>query len=199
MPPPKKRASLPTSNSSTDPSDGRARRSQDALPFPDAVLVGRLGKPHGLNGGVTVELATDNPELRFAPGRVVTLSDGREMELASGRKGDKAWILRFVGHSDRSAAEALRNSRLYVAADDRRPLDTDEYWPDDLVGAVAFQRGERLGVVTAVEIRSGQDRLHIRADGAELMVPFVADLVTKVDTEQGRIDLDLPPGLTEPD
>jgi len=162
------------------------------------VLVGRVVRPHGLRGAVVVEVFTDRPAERFAPGAVVELADGSLLTVAAFQVTDRLPLVTFEEVSDRNAAERLRGKDLSIPSVERRPLEEGEFWPDELVGMeVVGPSGEHVGEVVDVEIGVGQDRLSIVVGDRTISVPFVAELVPEVDTERRRIVIDPPPGLID--
>lgn len=160
----------------------------------DRLVVGRIGRPHGVRGEVTVLPDTDDPD-RFAPGAALTTEDGRSLVVATAQRyRDRGLRVRFEGIASRSDAESLRGTSLTVASSQRRPLDSGEYWPDDLVGLRAVSPdGSPLGVVAGVEFGVGQDRLVITTATGDVLVPFVDDLVG--DPDGGQIVIRDPGGL----
>ncbi len=107
-------------------------------------------------------------------------------------------LVTLAGIADRDSAERLRGMTLLIDAEQRRQLDDDEYWPDDLIGlAVVDTSGSHIGVVAEVVEGASQDRLRVAAGGAQFEVPFVADIVTAVDVAGGKLVADLPQGLAE--
>lgn len=169
------------------------------------VVVGRIGKAHGLSGEVSIEVRTDDPDRRFAPGTRL-LTDPPEhgpLIVRSARWGSGRLHLSFEGASDRTTAEALRGVLLAVSVDPAaRPEDPEEYYDHQLVGltAVAGEAGstEQVGEVVAVLHLPGQDTLVIRrADGTEVLVPFVADIVPDIDLAGGQLRLTPPTGLLD--
>jgi len=162
------------------------------------VIVGRIGRPHGVRGQVTVLPDTDEPG-RFAVGAELLTDRGRTLVVRSAsRYRDRGLIVGFEGVDDRDQAESLRGSLVTIAASARRPLDDGEYWPDHLVGLIAVAPGGgTLGVVTAVDFGTGQDRLVVSTPaGAEVLVPFVAGLVGE--PADGQIEIHDPGGLFHP-
>lgn len=147
------------------------------------VLVGRIGRAHGIRGELTVEPLTDEPDRRFAP-RVWLREQGgrRTFTVAGSRWHSGRLLVRFDEVRDRTAAEQVRGVLLLadVATDDE-PADDDEYWDRDLVGlTVLTAAGERAGEVCGVQ-HGPQDLLLIRTvAGEERLVPFVAGLVPEV-------------------
>ncbi len=159
--------------------------------------MGLIGKPHGVRGEVSVAVLTDYPD-RFVPGaRFVVAEDGTTLEVERSRTHHGKQIIAFAGVADRDAAEALRGATLTIAADERRPLDSHEYWPDDLEGMTAVGRdGVRLGTITGVVLGDHQDRLVVEtASGSVVEVPFVEPIVGEVHPSGGFIVMDPPEGL----
>lgn len=164
------------------------------------VVVGRIGRPHGIRGAVTVEPRTDEPDERFAPDAVLLPQSGasplvvRHSQWHSGRL-----LVEFEGVDDRNAAEALRGTILEVdRSDDARPDDPEEFYDSALVGcAVVTVSGESLGEVTEVAHLPAQDLLVVAREGSELLVPFVSEIVPDVDLEARLITVDPPEGLLD--
>ncbi|MCD0484962.1 ribosome maturation factor RimM [Streptacidiphilus sp. ASG 303] len=168
------------------------------------LVVGRIGRAHGIKGDVTVEVRTDEPELRLAPGAVL-LTDppsAGPLTVESGRVHSGRLLLRFEGVGDRNAAEALRNTLLIAEVDPAElPEDPDEYYDHQLVGLdVVLRDGTPVGEVTEVVHLPYQDLLNVRtAEGREVLVPFVERIVPEIDLEEQRAVIDPPPGLIDPD
>lgn len=161
------------------------------------VAVGRIGKPHGIRGEVTVEPRTDDAEARFAVGAVL-LTDGDSMTVESVRFHHGTPLVKFEGIADRTAAEAVRNTMLFVDAGAAAPAtDEDEYWDHELESMTAVSpAGDPLGEVREVLHLPGQDVLSVRtSDGREVLVPFVRDIVTAVDRLTRTVVVADPGGL----
>jgi 16S rRNA processing protein RimM len=165
------------------------------------VVVGRIGRPHGVRGEVTVEVRTDDPDLRFVPGAVLrTAPASRGPLTVTGRRWNRdILLLTFEGIDSREAAEEVRNTELLVALADLPELeDPDAFYDHQLVGLSArLTDGSVLGEVAAVR-HEGADLLVVRrSDGGELLVPFVAAIVPTVDLTGGFVVVDPPEGLLE--
>src|SRR5919197_147523 len=99
------------------------------------LVVGRIGRPHGLRGEVSVLVRTDSPEQRFASGAVFELGAGRRLTVAGTRWHRGALLVRFAEVSDRDTAAELRGTVLTVAADELPPPDDpDEFHDHQLIG-----------------------------------------------------------------
>jgi 16S rRNA processing protein RimM len=171
----------------------------------DAVVVARIGKPHGLRGEVTVQLHTDDPETRFAVGSTLATQASagsgapRTLTIRSTRVHQGTWLLGFEEIPDRTGAESLRGTRLVVDADLTQSDDDDGWYEEELRGLPALTRdGTRLGEVTRLELGAAQDLLVVELDtGGEAYLPFVEAIVPDVDVEGGRVVVDPPEGLLE--
>lgn len=145
-----------------------------------------------------VDVETDRPRDRFGVGTRLLLEDGFALTVARFEPTDRSPLVTFAEINDRATAESYRGLSLYVEASERRDLDPDEFWPDELVGMEVFARdGERLGVVLDVEIGGAQDRLVIDSGREPVLVPFVTALIPEVDMEKRRVVVDLPSGFTD--
>ncbi len=162
------------------------------------VLVGIIGRPHGVHGELAVEPRTDEPALRFAPGALVRVEGSdRSLTVESARDHSGRLLVRFRGVSDRNDAEAMRGTRLVAEVDPATgPGEPEEYYDRQLIGLrVIDAGGTEIGQVAAVAHLPSQDLLEIDADGSVRLVPFVAELVPEVDLELGLVRLADVPGL----
>ncbi|WP_433253464.1 ribosome maturation factor RimM [Streptosporangium sp. CA-135522] len=166
------------------------------------LVIGRIGRPHGLRGDVSVEVRTDDPERRFAPGTALATdpASAGPLVVESRRWHSGILLIRFEGVSDRNRAEDLRGTTLVIDSADIPPSDDpDEFYDHQLIGlAVVTPDGERVGEVTDV-LHHGQDLLVVRRQGAEVYVPFVKALVPVIDLDKGILVVDGPAGLLDPD
>ena len=180
----------------------------DNQPGEIEVVVGRIGKPHGIRGEVTLDVRTDEPDRRFAPGTTLRAeapagADRRPASLtvARARWHQSTLLVTFEELADRNAAEAVRGTVLHATlGPDDMPEDPDEYYDHQLVGLdVVDLDGTHLGQVKALVHGSAQDLLTVRTpDGRDTLVPFVSALVPEVDLDAGRIVVADRPGLVTP-
>jgi 16S rRNA processing protein RimM len=170
-------------------------------PSTDTVVVGRIGRPHGVRGEVTVEVRTDDPDLRFVPGAVLRTDPAERgpITIAGVHWHSGTLLLRLEGVDSREAAEAVRNTELLVDVADLPEIeDPDSFYDHQLVGLTARLPDDSvLGTVTAVR-HEAQDLLVVRrAEGREVLIPFVAAIVPTVDPDGGFVVVDPPEGLLE--
>ena len=171
------------------------------------MIVGRVGKPHGIRGEVTVEVRTDEPERRFAVGTTVraerphgAAAPWSALTITATRWHQSTLLVSFEELPDRTTAEAARGLLLHVDVPaDESPDDPEEYYDHQLVGLAAEDLdGRALGEVSAV-LHGAQDILRIRTpDGRDTLVPFVVALVPEVDVPGGRVIVADRPGLVTP-
>ncbi|WP_156721369.1 ribosome maturation factor RimM [Streptomyces apocyni] len=166
------------------------------------LVVARIGRAHGIKGEVTVEVRTDEPELRLAPGAVLATDPAATgpLTIETGRVHSGRLLLRFAGVRDRTAAEALRNTLLIADVDpDEQPEGPDEYYDHQLMDLdVVLADGTEVGRITEISHLASQDLFIVeRPDGSEVMIPFVEAIVTGIDLEKQQAVIDPPPGLID--
>jgi 16S rRNA processing protein RimM len=165
------------------------------------LVVGRIARAHGVGGEVAVEVRTDSPDVRFQPGCVIDTepADRGPLTIERARWHSGRLLVAFTGVSDRTAAQALRNTMLVVDSASSPSVDEDEYWDHQLVDLAAVTTdGSPLGTVTDILHPPGGDLLVVRRpDGGELLVPFVRAIVPTVDLDTRTVVVDPPDGLLE--
>lgn len=166
------------------------------------LVVARIGRAHGIKGEVTVEVRTDEPELRLAPGAVLATDPSSigPLTIATGRVHSGRLLLRFEGVADRTAAEALRNTLLIAEVDPEEvPEDPEEFYDHQLIDLdVVTRDGTVIGRISEVSHLPYQDLLIVeRPNGSEVMIPFVAEIVPEIDLEEQRAVIEPPRGLLD--
>ena len=163
------------------------------------VVVGRIGRPHGIRGEVTVETRTDEPDERFADGSVLLVDDHADLVVERSHWHSGRLLVSFRGIHDRNAAETLRGLIVHVERDASDvPEDPEEYYDSTLQGLrVELPDGTELGTISDVVHVPGQDLLAIDVDGREVLIPFIAAFVPLVDPVGGRVVVSPPEGLLD--
>jgi 16S rRNA processing protein RimM len=168
------------------------------------VIVGRIGRAHGIKGDVGLAVRTDEPDRRFAEGAslVTTSKPPRTLTVESSRWHSGRLLVKFAGVSDRTAAEQLRNLEVQAEIDlDERPDDPEEFYDRELIGlAVRTTDGVVAGEVIDVVHLPSQDLLEIRRPaGNAVLVPLVEELVPEIDLEGKYVVVADRPGLLDPE
>jgi len=177
------------------------------------VVVGRIGRPHGVKGAATIEVRTDEPDKRFAVGARLLTDSGLDLTVASATWHSGRLLVTFEGYEDRTAVEQLRNALVSVDRPaDERPEDPEEFYDSDLEGCEVVVDGSDsdsdsdgvgigvgIGVVREVSHLPGQDLLVVvTPDEREVLIPFVSEFVPQIDVSAKRIVITPPEGLLEP-
>ena len=166
----------------------------------DLLLVGQITLPHGVRGQVKLHAITNRPEHLE---HVTTIFVGEKrtafkLNRIAAHKGP-VMIATLGGVGSRDAAEALRGQEVYIRQSDAAPLDEDEYYLHDLPGiTVQTVDGVELGVVKEVIETGANDVLVVtRAEGGEVLIPMIRDVVKRLDLPGQRITIEPMPGLLE--
>jgi 16S rRNA processing protein RimM len=159
-----------------------------------AVVAGRVGRAHGLDGSFYV--TGPRPRL-LALGAIVTVA-GRSASVARRAGTDDRPIVRLDGVEDRGAAEALRGLELTVELAHAPQLSEDEWWAVELEGCQVVDGERQVGIVSrlielpsceALEVRLAPSSADAPSEG--LLVPMVAQAIRHVDVAGRRIDVDM--------
>jgi 16S rRNA processing protein RimM len=168
------------------------------------LVVGRVVKAHGVTGEVVVEIRTDDPDGRFAPGSSLRGRPSRggpetRYVIDSVRDHGGRLLVRLDGIADRTAADALRGTVFIVDSSDLPPIeDPDEFYDHQLEGLqVVTTTGTAVGSVAEVLHTAAGELLSVRNDAGEVLVPFVSAIVTSVSLADQTIVIDPPDGLLE--
>jgi 16S rRNA processing protein RimM len=169
------------------------------------LVVGRVVKAHGITGELAVEVRTDDPDERFAPGMTLRArpfrgGPQREYVIESAREHSGRLLVRLEGVADRNSAEALRGNIFLVDTEDLPPIDDpDEFYDHQLEGlAVVTIDGLVVGTVTEVLHTAAGELLSVMSEnGDEILVPFVGAIVTEVSLQNQTIEIDPPDGLLD--
>lgn len=165
------------------------------------LTVARIGRAHGLRGEVALDVRTDDPGTRFAPGAVLRTdpAEAGPLTVTAVREHQGRLLVVFADVADRTAAEGLRGVELVV---DVEASDEDDAWyPHELAGLRAEGLdGAVLGRIEGLDHLPAHDLLVLREpDGTRTLVPFVHAIVPVVDVAGGRVVLDPPGGLLAAD
>lgn len=162
------------------------------------VVIGRVGRAHGVRGEVSVDLRTDEPDRRFQVGTQLRLSPPKPLAsvtISAVRPHSGRLLVSFEQVRDRTGAEQLRGAMLCVDVDSGdRPADPEEFYDHQLVGLTVRHGGSGmrsdLGRVESVLHLPAHDVLGVRlSDGREVLVPFVSEMVPVVDVEAGYVEV----------
>jgi 16S rRNA processing protein RimM len=156
----------------------------------ELLSVGRIGRPHGLDGSFHVT----QPRERVLEAATSLVLDGRTVAIVRHDGTPAAPILRLEGIGTREAVEALRGADLFVPREAAPPLEEDEWLAEDLIGCRVVDGDARVGVVAKLLPYPSCELLEVQRfePGAKaLLVPLIGDAVRTVDVGEKVIDIDL--------
>ena len=165
----------------------------------ELVVVARVARPHGRRGEVILNLDTDFPERRFAPGNRLMVRRGADPETLV---VSSVWFMRdrpvvgFEGIESIDDAETLAGRELRIPSDELADLPPGTYYHHDLIGCrVESAGGDAIGEVVAVEGSGQASRLVVQTPRGEELIPLAREMVPVVDTQRRRIVVEAPEGL----
>lgn len=172
---------------------------------PEYLIVGWVQKPHGIKGELFVRLDTDRPETVFQPGRVLHLADrdgrpeGGTLTIDRSRPFKDGVLIKTAEHTSWSqAVDDLRGRTLVIPWSEAAPLDEDEVFVHQLLGLRVLAGDDTVGTVRELYIAPPGYLLGVERAGAkELLIPFVREMIRRVDVAAGVVEIDAPPGLLE--
>jgi 16S rRNA processing protein RimM len=161
------------------------------------LVVGRIGRAHGVLGEATIEVQTDDPDIRFQIGNKLTLDDGKQLTIRSSRWHNQILLLAFDAVTDRNQIEELRD-QLISSDVDLDSLAPGEYHFQQLIGCEVFQQnGELIGAVDEIVKLPGQDLLSVNRAGAQVLIPMVKQIIIEIDVLAKKIVVNPPEGLLD--
>jgi 16S rRNA processing protein RimM len=148
-------------------------------------------------GEATIEVQTDDPDIRFQIGNKLTLDDGKQLTIRSSRWHNQILLLAFDGVTDRNQIEELRD-QLISSDVDLDSLAPGEYHFQQLIGCEVFQQnGELIGAVDEIVKLPGQDLLSVNRAGAQVLIPMVKQIIIEIDVLAKKIVVNPPEGLLD--
>lgn len=170
------------------------------------LIVARVRKPHGIRGELSVQVETDRPGVVFRPGRVLLVADargrpsGETLTVERTRPFKGGLLLKAAEHAGLTPeVEALRGRTLVARRDElETEAGADEPFYHELVGMRVEAGGETVGTVRELFEAPAGLLLEVRREGRHpLLLPYVDEVVRRVDREAGVVEIDPPPGLLD--
>ncbi len=197
----------PVSPTTSPIAEGRAGSTAHA-PW---VVVARLIRPHGRRGELIAEILTDFPERFHERTRLFLIpparigSRAREIDLENFWFLRSRIVLKFAGIDSINEAEALRGFAVAIPATERAALEAGSVYVSDLIGCRVVdlnREGADVGEIVDVDRGSSSTELLVvrrrdRREGGEVLIPFVAEYVIRVDAANRLLEMRLPGGLLE--
>ncbi len=161
----------------------------------DLVLVGIFGAAHGVRGEVRLKSYTGDPLAIADYPRLTDESGKTKFKIVSARPvKDDILVVRVDGVADRTAAEKLTNTSIYMPRADLPPAHEEEFYHADLIGLrVETREGVLIGTIANVLNFGAGDILDVRPEiGENLLLPFTKKVVPIVEITLKRVVVDMP-------
>jgi 16S rRNA processing protein RimM len=188
----KRRRQVPPGQPEKDPTTGSPLPGE-----PVFLAVGRLRRPHGIAGEMIMDVLTDFPE-RLQPGKTIYVGETHQPMVIAGVRGhDRALIIHLSGLDSPESAGRYRNLLMYVQAAELPKLPEGEYYHHQLLGLkVVDEAGCEVGRLDDI-LETGANDVYLvkTADGKEILLPAVEDVIIEVKLEQREIHVRLPEWL----
>lgn len=166
----------------------------------DLIAVGEILKAQGLHGEVKVAPLTDDPRRFGEIRRVYWKAPGgyRELFIEGYRSFNQFVLLKFTGVDNMTDAQALGRGLILIPRAERPRLPEGQYYWDEIEGLQVFTTsGVLLGEITGIMQTGSNDVYCIKGSKQEIMLPALKDVIKKIELEQKKMVVELPPGLLD--
>lgn len=165
--------------------------------------VGKIVNTHSLKGEVKVISSTDFEEQRFEKGTELLITRGnqvvKEVTVESYRTHRNNLLVKFVGIDSIEEAEKLKNLQIKIDSENIGELEENEYYFHEIIGCEVFdENGKSLGEISEILTPGANDVWVIKSqNGKEILIPYIEDVVKKIDVENKKIDIEVMEGLID--
>ncbi|MDB6213484.1 MAG: ribosome maturation factor RimM [Gemella haemolysans] len=165
--------------------------------------VGKIVNTHSLKGEVKVISSTDFEEQRFEKGTELLITRGnqvvKEVTVESYRTHKNNLLVKFVGIDSIEEAEKLKNLQIKIDSDNIGELEENEFYFHEIIGCEVFdENGKSLGEISEILTPGANDVWVIKSqNGKEILIPYIEDVVKKIDVENKKIDIEVMEGLID--
>lgn len=165
--------------------------------------VGKIINTHGLKGEVKVLSSTDFENERFKKDTSLLITRGnqviREVIVESYRNHKNMILVKFEDINSIEEAEKLKNLQIKVELSDDNSLEENEFYFYEIIGCEVFDESSNLlGVISEILTPGANDVWVIKSNlGKEILIPYIEDVVKKIDVENKRIDIEVMEGLID--
>jgi 16S rRNA processing protein RimM len=150
----------------------------------DLVVMARIAAPFGIKGWLKLQTFTQEPDSldAYASWLIKAPSGWEEWELEEFAVNAKGAVAKLKGCDDRSQAELIAKRDIAIPRESLDEAAHGEHYWIDLIGAdVVNPLGERLGKIETLMETGANDVLVVKLGTEELLIPFIADVIVKVD------------------
>ena len=165
--------------------------------------VGKIVNTQGLQGEMRVLSVTDFAEERFKKGNRLALFDKKDqfvmdVEIASHRKVKNFDIIKFKDMYHINDIEKYKGHSLKVAEANLNDLDEGEFYYHEIIGLEVYENDQLIGTIKEILQPGANDVWVIKSqNGKEILIPYIEDVVKKIDVENKKIDIEVMEGLID--
>ena len=165
--------------------------------------VGKIVNTHSLKGEVKVISSTDFEEQRFEKGSELLITRGnqviKEVVVEGYRTHKNNLLVKFVGIDTIEEAEKLKNLQIKIDSENIGELEENEFYFHEIIGCEVFdENGKSLGEIIEILTPGANDVWVIKGqNGKEILIPYIEDVVKKIDIENKKIDIEVMEGLID--
>lgn len=154
---------------------------------PVYLMIGKLRRPHGVKGELSLELTSEQPE-KITSGMSVFIGKKKlAVKISQLRSANKFWLVSFEGYEDCEHVDGFRNQFLYTRTEDSPPLPTGRYYHHEIIGLKVYsETHEPLGVVSEILVTGANDVYVVRNEnGSEVLLPAIKSVILEIDRGAG--------------
>lgn len=159
----------------------------DEAHAPELLLLGRVVKPHGLDGTLSIRSYAESKDSFVEAGRVVLLLPGGEqrgVSVVSARPHKKGMLLNLEGIDSLEAAEGFRDAEIFIRADALESDREDEYYWFELIGLEVYgHTGRYVGTLEQILPTGGSDVYVVRSKQGEVLIPASREVIEEIDLD----------------
>ncbi|MFT5509057.1 MAG: 16S rRNA processing protein RimM [Hyphomicrobiaceae bacterium] len=162
---------------------------------PNLILLGHISSAQGIRGEVVIKSHTDDPAGIGSYGLLTDKTGKKAYDITVVRVAKKGVIARVKGVGDRTTAETLRGTELYIPRERLPEPEDDELYHADLIGLEAVSpEGDIIGEVVSIQNFGASDLLEVRLSGKARteFIPMDDHFVPAIDLDAGRVTVVMP-------
>lgn len=168
-------------------------RSSKCVSDMNLIIIGRIGKPHGVKGEMRVYPLTDFPN-RFENLHKAYIDD-TAIDIVSSRYSNDFVIIKVKNFNDREKAAAATGKFLKIDRSDVAPLAEGEYYSFDIIGlAVYDEKNVYRGSIVNI-IKTGSNDVYVVEEpetAKQILIPALKKIVADIDIKNKRMDITMP-------
>lgn len=156
---------------------------------PAFLVLGKLRRPHGVQGEIPLELYTQMLELLLPDCVVFVGDDHQPYTIEATRWKQDLLLLKFEELNDRTVVSELTNELVYVKTEALPPLSEGDFYLHELIGLQVFEEnGLYLGVLAEILETGANDVYLIKNDaGEETLIPATEEMILEIDPVQKKM------------